>query len=122
MTIGNMYYPIGWPSWTSDSSSVKLETSANRGENAAFGPAMGRSMRAGVLHCDYWLESPPCLIGMDIMRPLRVCIDVTNGTATPAQLDPQTIHLNAAQQQDATPPAVSSALLLQTTDIPAETA
>ena len=43
------------------------------------------------------LESPPCLIGMDIMRPLRVHIDVTNGTATPAQPDPQTVHLNAAQ-------------------------
>ena len=34
------------------------------------------------------LESPPCLIGMDIMRPLRVRIDVTEGTATPAQPDP----------------------------------
>ena len=45
------------------------------------------------------LESPPCLIGMDIMRPLRVRIDVTEGTATPAQPDPQTIHLNAAQKQ-----------------------
>ena len=45
------------------------------------------------------LESPPCLIGMDIMRPLWVHIDVTNGTATPAQPDPQTIHLNAAQRQ-----------------------
>ena len=45
------------------------------------------------------LESPPYLIGMDIMRPLRVHIDVTNGTATPAQPDPQTIHLNAAQSQ-----------------------
>ena len=44
------------------------------------------------------LESPPCLIGMDIMRPLRVHIDVTIGTATPAQPDPQTIHLNAAQR------------------------
>ena len=44
------------------------------------------------------LELPPCLIGMD-MRPLRVHIDVTNGTATPAQPDPQTIHLNAAQRQ-----------------------
>ena len=43
------------------------------------------------------LESPPCLIGMDIMQPLRVRIDVTEGTATPAQPDPQTIHLNAAQ-------------------------
>ena len=45
------------------------------------------------------LESPPCLISMDIMRPLRVHIDVTNGTATPAQPDPQTVHLNAAQSQ-----------------------
>ena len=45
------------------------------------------------------LELPPCLIGMDIMRPLRVHIDVTNGTATPAQPDPQTVHLNAAQSQ-----------------------
>ena len=45
------------------------------------------------------LESPPCLIGMDIMRPLRVHIDVTNGTATPAQPDPQTVHLTAAQNQ-----------------------
>ena len=43
------------------------------------------------------LESPPCLIGMDIMQPLSVLIDVTEGTATPAQPDPQTIHLNAAQ-------------------------
>ena len=45
------------------------------------------------------LESPPCLIGMDIMRPLRVHIDVTNGTATPAQPDLQTVHLNASQSQ-----------------------
>ena len=45
------------------------------------------------------LESTLCLIGMDIMRPLHVRIDVTNGTATPAQPDPQTVHLNAAQQQ-----------------------
>ena len=45
------------------------------------------------------LESPPCLIGMDIMRPLRVNIDVTNGTATPAHPDPQTVRLNAAQSQ-----------------------
>ena len=36
---------------------------------------------------------------MDIMRPLKVHIDVTKGTATPAQPDPQTIHLNAAQKQ-----------------------
>ena len=108
------------------------------------------------------LESPPCLIGMDIMRPLRVRKDVTNGTATPAQPDPQTVHLNAAQQQrrekslpraappaaqpaspplkiappaaplaspspaitppPATPHTASCALLLQTAEIPAETA
>ena len=43
------------------------------------------------------LESPSCLIGMDIMRPLQIQIDVTKGTATPAQPDPQTIHFNAAQ-------------------------
>ena len=96
------------------------------------------------------LESPPCLIGMDIMRPLRVRIDATNGTATPGQPDPQTIHLNAAQQQrkeesplNAAPPAASQplpsqpreiapppatphtasrSLLLQTEEIDAETA
>ena len=51
------------------------------------------------------LESPPCLIGMEIMMPLCVRIDVTNGTATPAQPDPQTIHLNAAQQQKNHPTA-----------------
>ena len=45
------------------------------------------------------LESLPCLIGMDIMRPLHVHIDVSNGTANPAQPDPQTVHLNAAQSQ-----------------------
>ena len=33
------------------------------------------------------------------MKPLRLHIDVTNGTATLAQPDPQTIHLNAAQRQ-----------------------
>ena len=69
------------------------------------------------------LESPPVLIGMDIMRPLRVRIDVTHGTATSAQPDPQTIHLNAAQTQDPPPPPPASrALLLQAVDIPAETA
>ena len=108
------------------------------------------------------LDSPPCLIGMDIMWPLHVRIDVTNGTATPAQPDPQTVHLNAAQQQRkevsppnaapqplpappqetsppaarqplpsppqeialpaATPHTASHARLLQTAEIPAETA
>ena len=66
------------------------------------------------------LESPPVLIEMNIMRPLSVRIDVTNGTATPSQPDPQTIHLTAPQKQD--PHPTSRALLLQTTDIPAETA
>ena len=49
------------------------------------------------------LELPPCLIGMDIMRPLHVHIDVTHGTATPAQPDPQTVHLNAAQSRQKPP-------------------
>ena len=65
-----------------------------------WGEACGRACFIVIIG----LESPPCLIGMDIMRPLRVRIDVTNGTVTPAQPDLQTIHLNAAQQQDATPP------------------
>ena len=56
---------------------------------------------------------------MDIMRPLQVNIDVTRGTATLAQPDPQTIHLNAAQT---TFPPASRALLLQAVDIPAEAA
>ena len=60
-----------------------------------WGEARGRASFVVIVG----LESPPCLIGMDIMRPLRVRIDVTNGTATPAQTDPQTIHLNAAQRQ-----------------------
>ena len=83
-----------------------------------WGEARGRACFIVIIG----LESPLSLVGMDIMRPLHVRIDVTNGTAMPAQLDPQTIHLNDAQQQDASPPATSRALLLQTTDIPAETA
>ena len=105
-----------------------------------WGEARGRACFVVIIG----LESPPCLIGMDIMRPLCVRIDVTNGTAVPAQPDPQTIHLNAAQQKKnappqnaaqqpeasqqqetatphATPHAASRALLLQATDIPAET-
>ena len=61
------------------------------------------------------LESPPVLIGMDSMHPLRVRIYVTHGTATPAEPDPQTIHLNAAQTQDL--PPTSRTLLLQAIDI-----
>ena len=60
-----------------------------------WGEALGRASFIVIVG----IESPPCLIVMDIMRPLRVHIDVTNGTATPAQPDPQTIHLNAAQSQ-----------------------
>ena len=54
------------------------------------------------------------------MRPLRVNIDVTRGSATPTQPDPQTIQLNAAQTTP--PPPVSRALLLQAVDIPAKAA
>ena len=83
--------------------------------NLQWGEARGRASFIVIIG----LESPTVLIGMDIMRPLRVRIDVTNGTATPAQPDPQTIHLNAAQAQDL--PPNSRALLLQAVDIPAET-
>ena len=106
-----------------------------------WGEARGRTYFIVIIR----LESPPCMIGMDIMRPLRVSIDVTNSTTTPAQPDPQMIHLNAAQQQKTAPPqnaapqpqasqqqettmphatphATSCALLPQATDIPAETA
>ena len=61
--------------------------------NLQWGEARGRASFIVIIG----LESPPVLIRMDIMRPLRVHIDVTRGTATPAQPDPQTIHLNAAQ-------------------------
>ena len=53
------------------------------------------------------------------MRPLQVHIDVNCSTATPAQPDPQTIHLNAAQ---AKPSPAGRAMLLQAVDIPAESA
>ena len=80
-----------------------------------WGEARGRASFIVIIG----LESPPVLIGMDIMRPLRVNIDVTRGTATPAQPDPQTIHLNTAQ----TPfPPTSRALLLQAVHIPAKAA
>ena len=70
-----------------------------------WGKARGRACFIVILG----LESPPCLNGMDITRPLRVRIDVTNGTVTPAQPDPQTIHLNAAQQQrkEKSPPSAA---------------
>ena len=61
--------------------------------NLQWGEARGRASFIVIIG----LESPPVLIGMDIMRPLRAHIDVTCGTATPAQPDSQTIHLNAAQ-------------------------
>ena len=60
-----------------------------------WGEARGRACFTVIVG----LESPPYLIGMDIMWLLRVCIDVINGTTTPAQPDPQTVHLNVAQQQ-----------------------
>ena len=83
--------------------------------NLQWGETRGRASFIVIIG----LESPPVLIGMDIMRPLQFHIDVTRSTATPAQPDPQTIHLNAAQTP--TPP-VSHALLLQAVDIPVEAA
>ena len=83
--------------------------------NLQWGKARGRASFIVIIG----LESPLVLIEMDIMRPLRVHIDVTSSTATLAQPDLQTIHLNAAQTQN---PPTSRALLLQAIDIPAETA
>ena len=81
--------------------------------NLQWGEARGRASFIVIVG----LESPPALIRMDIMRPLRVHIDVTHSTATPALPDPQTIHLNSAQ---ATPSPAGRAMLLQAVDIPAE--
>ena len=83
--------------------------------NLQWGEARGRATFIVIIG----LESPPVLIEMDIMRPLRVHIDVTRGTTTPAQPDPQIIHLNASQTQSS--PTIR-ALLLQAVDIPTETA
>ena len=83
--------------------------------NLQWGEARGRASFIVIIS----LESPPALIGMDIMHPLRVHIDVTHGTATPVQPNPQTIHLNAAQ---AIPSPAGRAMLLQDVDIPAESA
>ena len=83
--------------------------------NLQWGEARGRASFLVIVG----LEAPPVLIGMDLMRPLRVHIDVTAGTATPTQPDPQTVHLNVAQSS---PPSVGRATLLQATDIPAESA
>ena len=80
-----------------------------------WGEAQGRASFIVIIS----LDSPPVLIGMDLMRPLRVHINVTEGTSTSAQPDPQTIHLNAAQTG---PTAIGRAMLLQATDIPAESA
>ena len=71
-----------------------------------WGEARGRASFIVILG----LESPPCLIGMDRMRPLRVHIDVINGTATPAQPDPETVHLNAAQRQRQRPKEPTSTI------------
>ena len=81
--------------------------------NLQWGEARGRASFIVIMG----LESPPALIGMDIMRPLRVHIDDTRGTATPTQPDPQTVHLNAAQTSS---PSVGRAMLLQAADIPAK--
>ena len=83
--------------------------------NLQWGESRGRASFIVIID----LESPPVLIGMDIMRPLCVRTDVTHGTATPAQPDTQTIHLNTAQTQDL--PPTSRAVLLQAIDIPSET-
>ena len=77
--------------------------------NLQWGEARGRDCFIVIVG----LESPPCLIGMDIMRPLRVHIDVMHGTATSAQPDPQTVHLNAAQKRQQ-PPGKNDLAALET--------
>ena len=57
-----------------------------------WGEARGRASFIVIIS----LESPPVFIGMDIMHPLLIWIDVTNGTTTPAQPNPQTIHLKTS--------------------------
>ena len=85
--------------------------------NLQWGEARGRASFIVIIG----LESAPVLIGMDIIRPLRVHIDVTCGTANacPAPHPDQTIHLNAAQTAT---PSASCALMLQAVNIPVETA
>ena len=50
-------------------------------------------------------ESPPVLIGMNIMRLLRVRIDVTNSTATPAQPDHKPFISTPPKHRTFPPPA-----------------
>ena len=81
---------------------------------------MGRSTRTRMLHCDYWA-------GITALPDWEEHHAAALRTHRCNQPDLQTIHLNAAQQQDATPPpppthTASRALLLQTTNIPTETA
>ena len=52
--------------------------------NLQWGKARGRASFIVIVG----LESPPVLIGMDLIQPLRVHIDVTRCTTTPAQPDP----------------------------------
>ena len=75
--------------------------------NLQWGEARGRACFIVIVG----LESPPCLISMDIMRPLLIHIDVTHGTATPAPPNPQTVHLNAAQTRQKPPGENDSAAL-----------
>ena len=85
---------------------------------------MGRSQRESNFIVFIGLESPPVLIGMNIMRPFRVRIDVTPRychacTAGPADHSSQRCPDAGSHPP---PPTASRALLLQAVDIPAETA
>ena len=52
--------------------------------NLQWGEARGRACFIVIVG----LESPPCLIGMDIMRPLRIHIDLTQGKCDPCPARP----------------------------------
>ena len=102
------------------------ETSANRGENTALGPAMGRSMRTRMLHCEYW-AGITALTDWDGHHAAALVTHRCNqwhrdARSTGSSDDPPKCRSTAGCYPPLPHPTASRALLLQTTDIPAETA
>ena len=101
------------------------ETSANRGENKALGPAMGRSMWTLMLHCDYW-AGITALTDWDghhaaASRTHRCNQWHRDARSTGSSDDPPKCRSTAGCYPPLPHPTASRALLLQTTVIPAET-
>ena len=92
------------------------------GENAAFGPAMGRSTRTSVLHCDYWvgITALPDWDGHHAATSRMHRCDQWHRDAcsTGSSNDPPKCRPTA----ECYSPAASRTLWVQTTDIPVETA